>query len=57
MAIDEDNRKCVDGKSYNDGCNSCFCSNGNVACTLMLCMGADRKILPRNPPPADFYES
>jgi hypothetical protein len=30
-----------DGESWlsDDGCNTCFCSNGETACTLMFCVG------------------
>lgn len=53
---DEGERKCVDGKSYFDGCNNCFCSNGHTACTLKLCRGPDG-VVSRQPPPDDFFES
>ncbi|KAJ6647424.1 hypothetical protein Bhyg_02646 [Pseudolycoriella hygida] len=56
IKADEEPRRCVDGKTYNDGCNNCFCSNGHVACTLMLCWDSNRQPVPRKEPPADFYE-
>lgn len=49
-------RKCVDGKSYYDGCNTCICGNGNVACTLVACIGPDGKSTPSKEPPADFWQ-
>ncbi|XP_063986583.1 uncharacterized protein LOC135167380 [Diachasmimorpha longicaudata] len=54
-------RRCVEGRSYFDGCNNCFCSNGNVACTLMACQSEDpktgemRDIIPLQPP-EDFWQ-
>lgn len=50
-------RKCVDGKTYNDGCNNCFCANGHVACTLMACFGPYGEPLPEKPAPGDFWQS
>jgi hypothetical protein len=44
--IEINSKKCTyEGKIYNegegfkasDGCNSCSCTNGRVACTLMAC--------------------
>lgn len=29
---------CVDGSSWNDGCNQCRCFNGKSACTLRACL-------------------
>lgn len=49
-------RKCVNGKNYNDGCNNCFCSNGHVACTMMACMDETGKMLPVIEAPDDFWE-
>lgn len=54
--IEEDNRKCIDGKTYNDGCNNCFCTGGVTACTMMLCMDNKGNELPSIPPPEDYYE-
>ncbi|CRK97498.1 CLUMA_CG010887, isoform A [Clunio marinus] len=30
--------RCVDGHSYHDGCNTCVCTNGLYACTLIACI-------------------
>ncbi|KZC12243.1 hypothetical protein WN55_03757, partial [Dufourea novaeangliae] len=55
-------RKCVAGKSYNDGCNHCMCQeSGLVACTLMACAKYDPetdtfKQIERLDPPEDFWE-
>ncbi|KAH0951804.1 hypothetical protein HN011_008414 [Eciton burchellii] len=45
-------QRCVNGKSYYDGCNHCTCSNGIQACTLRLCTPQIYQ-----PPPADFWEN
>ncbi|XP_078051317.1 uncharacterized protein LOC144477468 [Augochlora pura] len=37
VTADEPERRCVEGKSYNDGCNNCVCMGGLTACTEMAC--------------------
>ncbi|XP_076278260.1 serine protease inhibitor 3-like [Lasioglossum baleicum] len=44
-------RKCKDGQSYYDGCNSCFCASGALGCTVKYC-GEVTKL----PPPESFWE-
>ena len=34
---------CEDGVPYKENnCNGCFCSKGELACTLMACEGSDK---------------
>ncbi|MPC44847.1 hypothetical protein E2C01_038528 [Portunus trituberculatus] len=36
-----------DGETWFDGCNTCFCSNGEAACTLKACYPYDDDRLTR----------
>ncbi|KAK9304194.1 hypothetical protein QLX08_004354 [Tetragonisca angustula] len=41
-AESEETKECVPGKSYNDGCNDCTCTDTNVViCTLMECYNSN----------------
>ncbi|XP_078050136.1 uncharacterized protein LOC144477534 [Augochlora pura] len=58
--IDNSERRCVEGKTYNDGCNNCFCSGGHTACTYMACLTRDPEtgeMVPKEtvPPPEDYW--
>ncbi|CAK9798426.1 Serine protease inhibitor 3 [Anthophora plagiata] len=62
LAEENIEKKCVNGKSYYDGCNWCSCHGGNVACTLKYCGTYNSETrsfeeFKREPPPADFWES
>lgn len=49
----EQERKCVQGKYYFDGCNTCFCGyNGIGACTRRFCDPSETI-----PPPDDFWQT
>ena len=55
--VPEDGRICVDGKSFDDGCNSCECIRGSVACTIMACHDENGdEIRVSLEPPEDFWE-
>ncbi|XP_076687312.1 uncharacterized protein LOC143378978 [Andrena cerasifolii] len=55
-SVPEEGRKCVDGKSFYDGCNSCFCAGGQTACTLKLCYDQTGAVLVPQKPPEDFWQ-
>ncbi|XP_033335481.2 uncharacterized protein LOC117225814 [Megalopta genalis] len=60
VPLDEPERRCVDGKSYNDGCNWCNCMGGLTACTSMACGRYDSETgeyVPTEtlPPPEDYW--
>ncbi|CAK9816247.1 hypothetical protein ANTQUA_LOCUS8821 [Anthophora quadrimaculata] len=62
LAEENTEKKCVDGKSYYDGCNWCSCVKGNLACTLKYCETYNSETrsyepLKPEPPSADFWES
>ena len=52
----QEGRKCVEGKSYSDGCNTCSCMGGHAACTLMLCYDENGVVLEPQEAPEDFWE-
>ncbi|XP_011315197.1 serine protease inhibitor 3-like [Fopius arisanus] len=52
----QDERKCVNGKQYFDGCNDCFCGNGHVLCTLKACFDSTGQAVPVQQPSEDFWE-
>ncbi|XP_078050137.1 uncharacterized protein LOC144476785 [Augochlora pura] len=58
--IDNSERRCVDGKSYYDGCNHCSCARGYTMCTLRGCFFRDPEtgeMVPKEsvPPPEDYW--
>ncbi|XP_001604586.1 serine protease inhibitor 3-like [Nasonia vitripennis] len=53
VSVAEAKKQCVPGKSYFDGCNTCFCSEAHsVQCTRRLCPDPWKRLSP----PADFYQ-
>jgi len=56
-------RKCVPGKTYFDGCNTCRCHANNViSCILIECEMYNpytNSMIPAAniPPPADFWQT
>ncbi|KAG7212770.1 hypothetical protein KM043_013031 [Ampulex compressa] len=61
VAAQEEQRQCVTGKSYYDGCNWCSCHGKGVACTLKYCQirNEDGSVSPHVPipPPDDFWQN
>ena len=53
----DDGRKCVHGKSFNDGCNSWGCMRGGVVpYTMNLCYDRSGALLEPQKPPEDFWQ-
>ncbi|GAB1862088.1 Pacifastin domain-containing protein [Camponotus japonicus] len=53
LSAAQQERKCVQGKYYFDGCNTCFCGyNGIGACTRRFCDPSETI-----PPPDDFWQT
>ncbi|KAK1124115.1 hypothetical protein K0M31_007139 [Melipona bicolor] len=55
--------ECVPGKSYYDGCNTCYChKSGFIGCTSLSCKEIDletgvSKEVTKIPPPPDFWKN
>ena len=55
--------ECVPGKSYYDGCNTCYChKSGFIGCTSLSCKEIDpetgiAKEVPKIPPPPNFWKN
>ncbi|XP_076663592.1 uncharacterized protein LOC143366408 [Andrena cerasifolii] len=55
-SVPEESRKCLPGKTFYDGCNSCFCAGGRKACTLKLCYDQTGAVLVPLKTPDDFWQ-
>ncbi|OXU28661.1 hypothetical protein TSAR_001943 [Trichomalopsis sarcophagae] len=59
-------KQCIMERTYNDGCNECFCAHNEkydndtwipaIACTQMECYDEEGKVYVSVDPPEDFWQ-